>query len=149
MEYYEPHEDFDYEQVFKNLDNEPDKELDWEKESLVLNSLLDFIAPPRFKKNVYGGTLCRIYALLWVLRPHFFGNPSITQTEVANLIGVSKQIFGQHVTELRNKFGVMVNGQRTDEARQKFSEICKARADELAQARRAADKKRKNKKNEK
>jgi len=133
--YYEPSVEFDYDSIFQR--EEPEEEVDYLKESVVLNELLEFIAPPRFKKNA---TLCRLYAVIFICRPHYFGKPSVTQVEVAEILGVSKQIFNAHVSEFTKRFGFIVNGQRHDSARAKFAEICKQRSGDLAEARRKARK---------
>ena len=137
-EYYEPSVEFDFDAIYAK--EEQEEEIDYLKESKVLNELLEFLAPKRFKKNA---TLCRVYSLIWVTRPHFFnGNPSITQVEVAEILGVTKQIFNAHVNEFRKRFGFIVSGMRHQEARDKFSKICSDRAEDLANARRKARKKR-------
>ena len=132
--YYEPHVDFDFEAIYAK--EEQSEEVDYPTESIILGALLDFVAPKRFKKNA---TLCRLYAIIFICRPHYFGKPNITQVEVAEeILGVSKQIFNAHVSEFRKKFGFHINGMRNEEAREKFSKITAARADELSEARRKA-----------
>jgi len=136
--YYEPHVDFDWEALYAK-DEQPE-EVDYPTESIILGALLDFLAPKRFKKNA---TLCRCYALIFILKPWYFGKPNITQVEVASILGVSKQIFNQHVGEFRKKFGFHINGMRNEELRKKLSKITAARADELSEARRKASRARK------
>ena len=132
-EYYEPSVEFDFDSIYEK--EEQEDKVDYLKESIVLDALLEFIAPKRFKKNA---TLCRTFSLIFVCRPHYFGKPSITQVEVAEILGVTKQIFNAHVNEFRKKFGFIVSGMRHDTARAKFSKICKERAGELAEARKKA-----------
>ena len=134
-EYFEPSVDFDFDSIYENEEGE--EQVDYLKESIVLNELLEFIAPKRFKKNA---TLCRLYAVIFICRPHYFGKPSITQVEVAEILGVTKQIFNAHVNEFRKRFGFIVSGMRHDQAREKFSKICSERAGDLAEARRNARK---------
>ena len=133
--YYEPHVNFDFESIYSK--EEQPEEYNYPTESIILEAILEFLAPKRFKKNA---TLCRCYALIFILKPWFFGKPNITQVEVAEILGVSKQIFNQHVGEFRKKFGFHINGMRNEEAREKFSKITAARADELSEARRRASK---------
>ena len=133
---YEPSVDFDFESIYMN--EEQKEEIDYLQESVVLNSLLNFIAPKRFKKDA---ALARLFAIIWVCRPHYFtGDPNITQREVADILGVSKQIFNAHVSSFRKKYNFYVSGMRHDDARAKFSEICTARKDELAESRRKSNK---------
>ena len=136
--YYEPSVEFDFESIYAK--EEQTKETDYPTESIILGALLDFVAPKRFKKNA---TLCRLYAIIFICRPHYFGKPNITQVEVAEILGVSKQIFNAHVSEFRKRFGFHINGMRNEEAIKKFSKITKARADELSDARRRASASRK------
>ncbi len=133
--YYEPSVPFDFDQIYSN--EEQDEPIDYLKESVVLNELLNFIAPPRFKKNA---TICRLYAILFICRPWYFGDENITQVEVAEQLGVSKSVFNAHVSEFKKRFGFHVSGMRNPDALKKFSAICKERADELAEARRKARK---------
>ena len=136
--YYEPSVEFDFESIYAK--EEQTKETDYPTESIILGALLDFVAPKRFKKNA---TLCRLYAIIFICRPHYFGKPNITQVEVAEILGCSKQIFNAHVSEFRKRFGFHINGMRNEEAIKKFSKITKARADELSDARRRASASRK------
>ena len=139
-EYYEPHTDFDYESLYERMDG-PEDEVDYLKESIVLNELLNYLAPPRFKRQ---SITLRVYVMLYYLRPHFFnGNSNITQREIADLLGVSKQIFNSHVNAFRKRFGFYINGMRHEDARKKFADICASRSEELAEARRQSNKKRK------
>jgi len=132
-QFYEPSEDFDFDSIYQK--EEQEEEVDYLKESVVLGAILDFVAPLRFKKNA---TICRLYAIIFICRPHYFGKPNITQVEVAELLGVSKQIFNAHVSEFRKRFGFHINGMRNQDAIDKFSKITKARSGELAEARRKA-----------
>ena len=137
-EFYEPHTDFDYESLYERMDGAED-EVDYLKESVVLNELLNYLAPPRFKRQ---SITMRVYVMLYYLRPHFFnGNSNITQREIADLLGVSKQVFNCHVNAFRKRFGFYINGMRHEDARKQFAEICAARSEELAEARRRSSKK--------
>ena len=132
-DYYEPAVDFDFESIYQK--EEQEEEVDYLKESIVLGAILDFLAPKRFTKDA---AVARLYALILVCRPHYLGKPNITQVEVAEMLGISKQIFNNHVVEIRKKWGFIINGQRSQSALNKFSKITKARAGELAEARRKA-----------
>ena len=133
-DYYEPAVDFDFESIYQK--EEQEEEVDYLKESIVLGAILDFLAPKRFTKDA---AVARLFALIYVCRPHYFGKPNITQAEIASKhLGISKQIFNNHVIEIRKKWGFIINGQRSPAAIAKFSKITKARAGELAEARRKA-----------
>ena len=135
--HYEGSTNFDFESIY--MKEEGAEEIDYLQESIVLNSLLNFIAPKRFKKDA---ALARLFAVIWICRPHYFnGNPNITQKEVADILGTSKQIFNAHVSAFRKKYDFYVGGMRHDDARAKFSEICTQRKDELAESRRKSAKK--------
>ena len=54
------------------------------------------------------------------------------------MLGISKSVFNNHVIEIRKKWGFIINGQRSPAAIDKFSKSTKARAGELAEARRKA-----------
>lgn len=136
-EFYEPNVDFDFESIYRK--EEEEEEVDYLKESIVLNSLLDFLAPPRSRPQA---CLARLFALIYITRPAYFnGDSNITQVEVAKILGTSKQILNAHISELTKKYGFIKNGMRKEDARAKFSKICKARAGELAEARRKAQEK--------
>ena len=133
---FEQSVDFDFESIYRNEEGE--EHVDYLQESLVLNNLLNFIAPKRFKKDA---ALARLFAVIWICRPHYInGDPNITQKEVADILGTSKQIFNAHVSSFRKQYDFYVSGMRHDDARQKFSEICSARKDELAESRRKSAK---------
>jgi len=133
-DYFEPAEDFDFDSIYNK--EEQVEEVDYLKESIVLGAILDFVFKKRFKKN---SALRRMYAILFICRPHYFnGKPNITQVEVAEILGVTKQIFNAHVSEFRRTFKFHINGMRNQSALDKFSKITKARAGELAEARRKA-----------
>lgn len=139
--YYEPSVNFDFESIYKK--EEQEEEVDYLKESIVLNSLLDFLVPARSRPQT---CLLRLFSLIYITRPAYFnGDSNITQVEVAEILNCSKQILNSHITELTKKYGFIKNGMRGENARKKFSKICKARSGELAEARRKAQKKRKGK----
>ena len=100
-DYYEPAVDFDFESIYQK--EELEEEVDYLKESIVLGAILDFLAPKRFTKDA---AVARLFALIYVCRPHYFGKPNITQSEIASKhLGISKQIFINHVIEIRKKWG--------------------------------------------
>jgi len=134
-DYFEPSCEFDFNAIYSKEEDEPT--VDYLKESIVLDAVLEFVAPNRrFTKQA---ACCRLFAILFICRPAFInGNSNITQVEVAEILGVSKQIFNAHVNAFRKRFGFHVNGMRNEDARKKFSKICKSRAGELAEARRKA-----------
>lgn len=84
-DYIEPATDFDFDSIHQK--EEQEEEVDYLKESIVLNDLLDFVAQNRFKRNA---TMCRLYANIFICRLHHFGKPNITQVEVAEILGVTK-----------------------------------------------------------
>ena len=137
MEYYEPSEEFDFESIYRK--EEEGIEVDYLKESIVLDNILNFLCPKRFEKS---STIQRVYALLFICRPHYInGDPNITQTYIAEeILGCKKQIFNSHVRAFCEKYGFHVNGMRNESSRLKMAEKTKLRAKELAEARRRSKK---------
>ena len=134
---YEAHDDFKWDEVYEN--EEGPQEDKYVNEGIILQRILEFLHPPRAKPQA---SLCRLYGLIFMLRPAWLGK-SLTQTDLARMLGVSKSVMNAHVNEVRREWGLMVGGMRSDKARAIFSKLCKARASELADARRASRDRRK------
>jgi hypothetical protein len=133
---FEPFDEFDYDSVYKSEEGEEPNQ--YEQEAIILQKILEFLHPAR--ATVQAST-CRLYGLILMLRPSWLmGKTNPTQVDVANMLGVSKSVMNAHVNEVRKCFGFQVSSMRSEEARAKFSKLCKSRASELAEARRQSRK---------
>jgi hypothetical protein len=101
----------------------------------ILQSILQYLFP---SKQKFSGVTKRAYAFCWLIRPSWLGsNP--TQDKIAKSIGCSKAAFNKYVTAARAHWeGLICNGLRSDESRAKHAQFARDNAGVLADARRAA-----------
>ena len=133
-----PHSEFVYPE---DEEQEEQREMELEARERILQSILTYLFPPKCKPSA---VLLRAFALCWLIRPSWLGsNPS--QDKTAKMLGVSKASFNKYVTVARTHWeGLICNGLRSNESRAKHAEFARANADKLADARRAAIKRKRN-----
>lgn len=107
----EPSVDFDFESIDPNLHAQID-DAAREMAAGALKSLLEWISGPNHKPE---GVMLRAHVAMWFLLPEY---SKMSQTELAEEIGVCKQSLGRQMSSFRDAFpGLKAPGMKSESAR--------------------------------
>lgn len=117
-------DDFYFDENTEHWEQEKDKSLELLSE--MLSQILAWLCEgtmdaETYKEKVFRKTL----ALIWCMRPDLLGNQSLRQLSKRRGVGLTHASISKNVAMFTNAFGRFHNGTKSDEAKERYSQITK------------------------